>query len=344
MHVIVHVGPHKTGTTAIQKALHESRGALENIGMCPRYVGIGQIRDLSLRYSPPREINFPTVLARYGSAENARAWSESCWVSLSKEIMSSAAPFYVLSSEHFSDIASFGEFFQRLRDISTKITVILYVRDPVDIYLSALQQNIKGGRNPSLRRLPTEYVFPYGRFLPAIIDQIGQENVVIRNFDRENLYKGDVVADFFHFLGGFSNAPEVLGERSNEALPGAALSWLVREDARQGAAFDHEKRRRVVARMLRSADVLGLPRLRLPNADWEMAIRVRSRATCSWINRDFLQNQVPIPIPNADIVEPALSPAATLKKDMQAWLESYLTPEADNLINYSIGRVGVGNS
>ena len=110
-----------------------------------------------------------------------------------------------MSSENFFSPTIAASVAQHMPESLRKTTrFIAYVRRQ-DAYLEALyKQKTKNGREHSL---PLEFVKKhveignYQTVLDAFADTVGDENVILRRFERSAMKGGDVVADFLGCLG-----------------------------------------------------------------------------------------------------------------------------------------------
>ncbi len=331
-HVLVHIGPHKTGTTSIQKAFLAQREALREAGVLYAAPRLMPERALAAAFSAESFFRHPHMRQHFAGTAEGRAWGERCWVEFEGEVATDRPQLAIISSEHIASVPEPARLIDRLRRSFSRITVVAYVRDPVDLYQSLLQQNIRGGK--CLRALPTpmEYRYPYDRLLRRFADLVGAENLVVRNFARENLRGGDVVTDFCAVVSGFARMPPVAPVRVNESLPGAALTWLMLANETIGLKMPLAARRRTLAALQASPEVAALPRLRMTRPRLEQHIRSRTRKTCIWLNDGFLSGQAPLAIlPEAEQVQ-ADGDAAAVRAEMRDWLLDYLTPEAQRVI------------
>lgn len=332
MHLIVHIGPFKTGTTSIQGTLHANSSLLSANGIVPFHVGAKQILDLYVRYAKPEKVIKGNVAMVLGDKDEAMLHSEACWRQLETSIRASSAPIGILSSEHFSELGKPEAFFHRLSGFTDKITVISYVRDPVDLFVSGFQEEVKGKGSIVLDRPVEKFRLRYRRFLTFSSAAVGRENLIVRNFDRRNLLNGDVVADFMSLVARFHPVPELTVEKADESLPGAALAYLIKEERRRNGVFERADRQQMFKQMLKSPEVAALPRLRVDSLSWEVAIRTKNKPIVDWVNREFLKGQVQLRTEPDVSTDPNAKPRREFP-DKLAWVMSYLTPEADALIS-----------
>jgi len=335
MHLIVHIGPFKTGTTSIQRTLHANNALLSAQGIMPFHVGAKQILDLSVRYAKPEKVLKSNVAMILGDQDEALLHSEACWQQLEKTIKAASAPIGILSSEHFSELGKPEAFFHRLKGFTDKITVVSYVRDPVDLFLSGFQEEVKGKGSIVLARPVEKFRLRYRRFLTFSSAAVGRENLIVRNFDWRNLLNGDVVADFMGIVGRFHPVPDINPEKANESLPGAALAYLIKQEQLRNGVFDRADRQRLFKQMLKSPEVAALPRLRLDSISWEASIRTKNKPIVDWVNREFLKDQIQLRTEPDTTLDPKAKPRHEFR-DKLSWIMSYLTPEAETLINETL--------
>lgn len=301
MKLILHIGAPKTGTTAIQAVLRLNKDIIETAG---GFFLDADARALTTRYANPGNRLVLQERLRHGDMATAEAWSEGQWTWFESEIDRRRPDFAVVSSEHFINSRHFDQMLQRFRIRFAEVVAIGYVRDPVDLYPSGLDQRIRGGA--SLTQLPTPRDFPYGvdRKLKRVRALIGAENLIVRNFARGNLRDGDVGADFLDVFGAAAGAPLSGAQtppRQNDSMCAAAALWLLSVNG-QIDYLDPAVGKNVAAtrfetiRRLREAeDLKGFPKLKLTHPLLISALRRETREACETLNREFLQGQELIP-------------------------------------------------
>ena len=146
---LVHIGPHKTGTTALQAAFHLARGAAEAQGV--HYAGYGR--------QP-----MAAVLAGIGKASpwspNRKPANRAVWQQLVREIRRSSAKRVVVSSEFFTDAEPHA--IPRVVDElgGDRVHVVLTLRPLAKIIPSQWQQYVQNRQ--------TE---PFDAWLDAVLNQ-----------------------------------------------------------------------------------------------------------------------------------------------------------------------------
>lgn len=143
--ILVHIGPHKTGTTTIQAAFHASRGALAEQRVL--YAGGGRrpiLAVLALRGARARRAAVPEIRHWSGLVEEARA----------------ANGRVVISNEAFAD-ASPRAIARLVKDLGRdRIHVVATLRPLASILPSQWQQFVKGGLTVSFDNWLREVIDP----------------------------------------------------------------------------------------------------------------------------------------------------------------------------------------
>jgi hypothetical protein len=214
--IILHIGLHKTGTTTIQHVLHANRDFLlrqEGVlypSLDPNLsIALGTI----FRNDP-----WPRWAKRTASltTEELAARREEFLNSLDAEISSSEWNTLLLSAEGVSNLSA--PEFAKLREwgekYSSRWTILVCVRHPLDWSRSAVQQRLKQGN--TLHQLYEDLPTPNYRLrISRAISVFGRENV--RVFDFESAVKGDG-----GIVGSFADQAE-LSAPSRDLLASRAL-------------------------------------------------------------------------------------------------------------------------
>ena len=204
--LLLHVGTHKTGTTALQAMLILNREALAGQGIyIPDTGRVHQTAD----YDTPGHHALAWELAKplpHPLIEGAV-----------EELQAQAARTAVISSEEFSPIHHHVEAMSSLRsafaDAGYRTVVLLYLRPQARYAESIFQQNIRDHRDLSFATMIEEildqgcrvrgelrFEFLYSRMLDALTQAFGGENIVVRPYlpDRgpEHIHR-----DFLRVLG-----------------------------------------------------------------------------------------------------------------------------------------------
>ena len=282
MHVLLHIGSPKAGSTTIQTALRLNRAALRAEGVLawePDASRGPPARTLANVFTREGKPLLPRERLHFTTRAEARDWAETAWQSLADEVARTRPALTVLSSEQLYEVRNIKPVLARLAAIFDGVTVLAYVRDPVSQFRSMLDQRIRDGDRFADLPLPSVPVQQGHVTLANWIDRLGAQRVILRALDRQSLVGGDLVADLAAqigaVLGRAVQLPEPVG-MVNESLSAAATLWLMAANEafiRFGEGDrDLVQRRFGLLRRLESAPALaGLPKLADPPAplcDW----------------------------------------------------------------------------
>jgi hypothetical protein len=227
--LFVHIGTHKTGTSALQTFFRMYRDSLEAKGVHYLNAGIGQ-----------------------GRAHHALAWSirgmhgrgMGVWDEVRDELAASRAPIDVISSEAlwFTDPARVRDELKDVKDLR----IVVYLRRQ-DRYLQSLyKQAVTSGRKNDFASWRTQ-MGDRGDFLSVMrrwADAFGRQNMIVRAYERDGA-RIDVTDDFFEVLG-VSIAEEAADraarpQRRFNPSPRRELLALIRAANMTPYEFEHDK-------------------------------------------------------------------------------------------------------
>ncbi|MBN2825666.1 MAG: hypothetical protein JXQ76_10095 [Campylobacterales bacterium] len=202
----LHIGQHKTGSTSIQKVLFNNREKLAN-----------------------ENFSFFTVDQKN---EIIQSGNSNCWVSLNRENIKSFGYInspkelafnlaqlphnVIMSAENLSWIfhkEPLIEFKEELSKYFDKIIIIVYIRRQDKQIISHYQESSKQYMKPASVLYGSEpqaipnynekhrLYLDYNQRISIWGDAFGDDNMVIRVFDKKSLYQGDAVLDFLNLLG-----------------------------------------------------------------------------------------------------------------------------------------------
>lgn len=223
--LILHVGLHKTGSTAIQRTCHVNRARLASAGYCyPQFADRGWENHsvpLSVLFMIDPLRNHHMVADIFKTQERLEAAAKEIRAYFAREISASEASHIILSGEDISlfseqEILNLKHF---LEDVvpNLEIQVVVYVRDPVTFALSNAQEWVRAGKR-SLGQ-----VLAHGNLLQAKakIEKFravfGASHVAVVCFENAVRDTGDVSKHFLQLLGISVEGFEFF--RSNEAMP-----------------------------------------------------------------------------------------------------------------------------
>lgn len=228
---LLHIGTHKTGTTAIQDLCWRNADALRAAGLCY-----------------PLEF---LLLERYHLGQHCIAWQlmgQGAEVrpfppgmddplTLLRERLEALHDDVLLSSENFCRLDPAAV--ERLAGLLTawSVEVVVYLRRQ-DEFLQSLYQTavLHSGYESDIHALGRSVEMDYHALLSRWAAVFGRAHVHARVFDRRCLHEGDVGSDFIQLLAQLGFAPGVdastfvrSGKRLNRGYPRAfveCLRWL----------------------------------------------------------------------------------------------------------------------
>lgn len=244
---ILHIGTEKTGSTSVQQFLFQNRSALEREG-CLFPASAGYLSNHKLVVYAKRDPEDDLLSMSFDGVvpETLSDWKENFVLEHCREVL----PFLktrlvrrrtvVYSSEHLQSRLTTQDEISRvarlLRPLFDRIDVVVYLRRQDKLALSAHSTSMRGGASNTFSFSTINAAGPYYNHLKLLQDWsavFGQENIIVRLFDRDRLVGGDVVRDFISTTGaGLSLRAPVYPEIENEAL-----SWTAQEILRHHNAL-----------------------------------------------------------------------------------------------------------
>lgn len=221
---IIHIGMHKTGTSAIQSALSQlddNRFRYARIGNSPNHsVPVYAIFNAAAGALKVTE----RYLAQHGFALDG--YLQDAMEALDSELARAKGRTLVISGEDIARLTAEGalamrKYFERSCD---DINVVAYIRSPASYMTSAFQEMV---RNGNVTRLDPARLYRSYRGSFAKFDEVfGRERVTLRKYDRSRLKGGDAVEDFVNVLG--APMPALQSTVTNESSPREVICTLFR--------------------------------------------------------------------------------------------------------------------
>lgn len=309
-HLILHIGHAKTGTTTLQRTLVASKEVLSEKGVlhpntAPHKHNHRMLIPHLLQPSD-QDMTHPDVETAQG-----------LWHELVQEVDRKAPHTVVLSSEQLfrawkpDQMAAMKD---KLQTIASKITVIVYVREPAATVLSGYQQALKSRALPAggLRVPNTRAALQ--AFMDADFDDLR-----VKTFDRSLLAGGSIVQDFFNsVLPDVDPAELVAPEDDNTSMSAEAMA--VMQDIRSGKRrFWVGKPRREVRFADHALDGFSRPKLLSEVRD---AIRV------TYEHYDWLRNEHGVTFPGVDMPDMTKAKAHEILQNVSA-VEDFCKVDAE---------------
>ncbi len=223
---IIHVGLHKTGSTAIQLTCSHNSGLLAEHGYYyPRFGA-----DCWANHSVPLSLMF--MVDPYNKSHTVRNIFKTPQVAYSREkeirkafemeiqstrcqnILISGEDISVFSKSELHDLISFLS-----RHDYKEIEVVLYVRHPVRFALSNAQELVRAGVVPIGRAIGFGDLQQVREKIKKIISVVGESAVHVMSFEQAVSEVDDILIHFFNYLGIPKDMDGFVSVRSNESMP-----------------------------------------------------------------------------------------------------------------------------
>ncbi|RAH98961.1 hypothetical protein DLJ53_25365 [Acuticoccus sediminis] len=259
----LHIGHMKTGTTSLQATFRDNAATLAAHGLY--YYGKTRtnhalVRPFSKRTKARNESKF---LKEYRNEAKANRLPQGL---ISSETLLRLAP-----DEIEACLAS-------MRDIAGRVQVLIYVREPVALAISAAHQGVRSGR-PLAEIEAQPRILNLTQIITRWRSAVGKENMIVRPFDRAQLANGDVIDDALSVLGCASAGPALQRQAVNEGLSVLGIHMLDRAMARMPD-------RKMPYDQQRAFNFIKGPRYVLPEAALDR-VRKRSAPHVAFLREEF---------------------------------------------------------
>jgi hypothetical protein len=299
MKLIIHIGPPKTGTTALQRALFNARKALLDQKVLypdPKVRKAYNHGSLCYLFRPFSEA--PRGMKKKGEAHYIKQ-GKALRREVEEQTKEARPDVLILSSEWFArayqatNTKEFVAFAEGLG--ASSIEFVLYARRPSEFFLSASQQRLRASSI-----FQPIYPWNVNGLINGFRSLAGQHQVTALSFDRKALKDGNIVADFAtryipSCLDLLKNAKRE--RQSNESF--SAESMVILQDFRRSFFAEQEEvfneRTRKLMRKLQKFDARdGNPRPKL-KPEWkdfldygdERALDLRDTHQIAFSNFDY---------------------------------------------------------
>ena len=187
-HLWLHVGPPKTGTTALQRSIFEHRDALLGIGI----------------YSPSFERNHRFFAKHFSS--RSQLLSEYPTFTLKQyesELASAGCDKALLTSEHFvrlteSELVNMADY---VTSQFESVDVVYFVRDPLLALPSMVQEVIKNGGKTRAELVERPFGPRNKSILSKLVAAFGRDRITLLRHDRLSDGNADAPAAFYELIG-----------------------------------------------------------------------------------------------------------------------------------------------
>jgi len=225
--LVLHIGTHKTGTTAFQHYMRDNLAFFHQAGLQYRLRDNGsaqahELAHIAMREElmPPMRVNHPELMldeARLEMTESIRSWLSTC-----------RRPIAVMSHEALSFLRTKAEI-ERLKDLvgdDRKISILLVVRKPSD-YLRTWKDQLQKMGWPDKSGFPTSvyytepdsWLVDYQQLIDVYTASFGAESVTVLSYEDEMDRYGSIVPALLRECGYHPNSIPPGWDRKRNVSP-----------------------------------------------------------------------------------------------------------------------------
>ncbi len=219
--LILHIGMHKTASTALQTALHRKLGLLKQLDINYPYASANHSMPF-FRMFHDDPLSYPhSIVAGIDTLEKAEAnrnFLKANWGNYLQNLTESTT---IISGEGLTrtPLINLNEMHEFLRRYFDKITVIAYCRPPYSSIQSLFPQWSKTKPLAEIFNAPP--IPRYQASLDPYLKEFGEENIILRPFVESLLVKNSIFHDFVaHTLG-----IEKLADQLPDIQENIAFNW-----------------------------------------------------------------------------------------------------------------------
>ncbi|EOG0504898.1 hypothetical protein ACK203_001151 [Campylobacter jejuni] len=216
----LHIGTMKTGTSSIQDFLYKNQNLLKiQKTLYPNSIkNSWHLHD----HNP-----FADVIKCF--LEQANFSDLNSYLELLKcEINNSHFNKIIISTENIQFLLNKRKYIQELQIILknlgfTKIYIIIYLRNPNSLFVSMCSQALKGNISDNFLSHPDKNnlfktICNYKQTLENWINVFQKENIIVKLFDKNEFYQGDLIKDFINTIGLEWDDNFIIPDKQNETL------------------------------------------------------------------------------------------------------------------------------
>lgn len=218
MKIILHIGPHKSGTTSIQRFLHANARTLRWHGILYPEPWDGGFNHHCVAYALKAPDQWRQAAARIGAIlEQADASGIGTCVFSSEVLVEDPVPFDEI-------LEAFA---------GHEIHVLAYIRRPDHQWASAFAELVRqeeARRSERIDEEPAPYDCGYSTVFPKWMSRFPPERMTIAPFDQRQWHRGRLALDFLHTIGAPTAALDACasGDCVYNPSPPAALVEVLR--------------------------------------------------------------------------------------------------------------------
>lgn len=248
--IFLHIGTFRTGTTSIQSYLRENMSQLEQQGF---------LYPFPLNFNRIDHHELPLSMIKKYTNFRAPGWPqfdesmEYCWDRIFNQIEVSDCNNIIISSECFCDLVNESSLHMKsvFSEVLIKyfskynVKVICYVRDISKYIISRYGETLKISSLNSSLKFEAEAFFANDSihinplvYLDFFSSIFGENALIVRQYDKAKLRKGDVVCDFLNLLGLQDNFSKIYQKNRSISIQDFLLKRLINLSGFQDSEFN----------------------------------------------------------------------------------------------------------
>lgn len=204
--IYLHIGVPKTGTTSIQSYLAKNYDDLHKDGCLVPKSSRSKKKNHTLLANyciNSKKITKMNIRNGMHTKRDLKQFNMDFYHILREEIEAFEGEVVILSSEQCYGSLSLVEEIKRLKNLFEglydELKIIVYIREQSEMLCSLYSTRMKGGNTytiPSKDEFSNMELLDFNNRLRLWEQVFGLENVILRVFDADHLYKNDIVSDF----------------------------------------------------------------------------------------------------------------------------------------------------
>jgi hypothetical protein len=285
--LIIHIGPHKTGTTSIQRTLERDYKRLRDAGILFPRAGRTQNGET-------RHLHHPLILSLIGElsrAGEAPPPTSEIVSELKTEIEEAEPQSVIISSEVLAREYLSSQVYRDLQSIFPKAdrVWVAYLRKQDDLAMSRYAEHIKVGIlswPDDIQHVARPENLDHRLRLERLAYAVGDDKIIPVSFDGR---KRDLMNSFFEAAGVTPPEPTLQATRDNSSLPWRTLYFLRHANAMPGPLRRIARRAiRGLSRRIEGSKARGLLNAKRPLTERQAKeIRDRYAASNRWVEETY---------------------------------------------------------
>ncbi|MEA1942837.1 MAG: hypothetical protein U9P68_11395 [Pseudomonadota bacterium] len=233
----IHIGTEKTGTTTIQDFLYRNASALEAAGhaVLSNMGGRNHTRLAAYAMADTGPANSLHLRYRIDGPQARAAFDAGVEADLAKAVEAAPSARHLLaSSEHLQSRLRTTDELEKLKALFARhvktCKIVVYLRRQDEMAVSLYSTRLKAGNVAKSTLFPAEgslpFMYDYAALMDRLVAVFGEENVIVRLFDRGQLVEGDLIADYADAIGLDGVADLERPDARNPSLSNLGIRFL----------------------------------------------------------------------------------------------------------------------